>query len=783
MKNISSNLLFTAFKTLKNERTINVEGNFKAFSLNEFEFDKDSPSSQFLIINQDFNLNDFSTNIKDRDENVRKYLFETKIHGSKINVSSTNEEQQLITVNDTTFKITANFIFSYITDVKFTLTIIVNKRDDNYFFSLAQPLETSPSALGLPFSKFLAKVNKNIPDRVVIDWSAAHYSEDKSKQTIIVGGGISGLAAAHALALRGQQVTLVERNNYFGGKANSYIDESIGYTVEHGIHGMFPSYVNFKKLIREAQISNDIYVSTKTTGLVVKDKIVTTHIGDSDLPFPFYLLKILPKQLKGLINLFFSLPVIMRFSATNTLNDESLDSETFNSLLRRYGATEKMKYSLFIPYVRNLCYAEGTQVSAHTAVEAINYYLMNSANNVNAKWFNGGPDELIFNPWVKFLARQGVQFKMNLQISDLLTDKNIFKGASVDTLIKESNFGDIHKGWVENFNQSDYYLTWYPDTKKLTAISATCTHMGCPLTADGENGLKKLSCPCHNGQFTTEGVVTQGPPKENLESFTTKRIKIGEEYFWQILNEGSNIVGDQLVGDNLILSTDITGAQKLISKDLLINTDLHDVQNLDTTDVVVLRMWLNIDKFEGPDSGVFAQDDVLDNFFVLNRFQDEFKNLDQTVIECHISNGKLFNVLSTKEIYLQAIDLLNKYFPFITIDTLDYENSRILQHKNTFTLFAPGDLVKYPYVANESRPNIYITGDWVRSKTSNWYMERAAVTGLEAANEILKKRNSEPFNIEEVTKVSFIYRLLGLPIVFMKAIISFIRKLFRLDTL
>jgi hypothetical protein len=64
---------------------------------------------------------------------------------------------------------------------------------------------------------------------------------------IIVGGGLAGMVTARELALRGWQVTLLERSKRLGGKAGS--DLKNGRLVEHGYH-VFPQwYPNVRAIL------------------------------------------------------------------------------------------------------------------------------------------------------------------------------------------------------------------------------------------------------------------------------------------------------------------------------------------------------------------------------------------------------------------------------------------------------------------------------------------------------------------------------------------------------
>jgi uncharacterized protein with NAD-binding domain and iron-sulfur cluster len=58
---------------------------------------------------------------------------------------------------------------------------------------------------------------------------------------LVIGGGISGLTAAHELAERGLRVLVLEKGSALGGKAMSYVTDTHGLPGEHGIH-IFPTF-------------------------------------------------------------------------------------------------------------------------------------------------------------------------------------------------------------------------------------------------------------------------------------------------------------------------------------------------------------------------------------------------------------------------------------------------------------------------------------------------------------------------------------------------------------
>jgi Rieske Fe-S protein len=56
--------------------------------------------------------------------------------------------------------------------------------------------------------------------------------------------------------------------------------------------------------------------------------------------------------------------------------------------------------------------------------------------------------------------------------------------------------------------------------ERVTALSSTCTHLGCRVSWDSES--KQLTCPCHGGVYDRTGAVIAGPPPAPLATMTTR---------------------------------------------------------------------------------------------------------------------------------------------------------------------------------------------------------------------------------------------------------------------
>ncbi len=60
------------------------------------------------------------------------------------------------------------------------------------------------------------------------------------------------------------------------------------------------------------------------------------------------------------------------------------------------------------------------------------------------------------------------------------------------------------------------------DAGGLYAVTSTCTHKGCDVTAEGAGANVSLFCPCHGSRFDRNGGVTQGPASAPLAHFAVE---------------------------------------------------------------------------------------------------------------------------------------------------------------------------------------------------------------------------------------------------------------------
>ena len=61
----------------------------------------------------------------------------------------------------------------------------------------------------------------------------------------------------------------------------------------------------------------------------------------------------------------------------------------------------------------------------------------------------------------------------------------------------------------------------YSKSGVYSALSLTCTHLGCMVEEDGEGFL----CPCHGSRYNKDGIVLQGPAKQPLRELRVEKME------------------------------------------------------------------------------------------------------------------------------------------------------------------------------------------------------------------------------------------------------------------
>jgi isorenieratene synthase len=189
---------------------------------------------------------------------------------------------------------------------------------------------------------------------------------DHQSDAVIIGGGVAGLSAALHLAERGLTPIILEAGDRAGGRLAGGEDISIRgwrFTNEHGVHGVWSSYVNFKHMLARHGILPRLVAAKEEQWIYREGRFIGrapigSVIRNSILPPPLHYIQLfaLPQFLWMLtINDWASLfnvwgTLLMAIGIDPFVEDQPLEGLTFGRSLQRWGHTLR---SLFFGLTRN----------------------------------------------------------------------------------------------------------------------------------------------------------------------------------------------------------------------------------------------------------------------------------------------------------------------------------------------------------------------------------------------------------------------------------------------
>ena len=159
----------------------------------------------------------------------------------------------------------------------------------------------------------------------------------------------------------------------------------------------------------------------------------------------------------------------------------------------------------------------------------------------------------------------------------------------------------------------------------------------------------------------------------------------------------------------------------------------------------VIRLWFDRKPRKSAEAGIFTGDFTGHNYFWLDRIYNPFRRWGRE------TNGSALevHVYGPPEVLTQpdAI-LLTREIQDVQQAWRELQGHRIGQHlqrnPETHTLPAVGPKEKYLGIETPWN-NLFCAGDWVRHPAPSFFLERACLTSIEAANAVLMARGLQPW--------------------------------------
>ena len=465
---------------------------------------------------------------------------------------------------------------------------------------------------------------------------------------IIIGAGVAGLTSALHLAERGLKPLILEADERVGGRLASREEIIINewhFPNEHGVHGIWSSYVNFKYMLQRHGLLPRLIPAKEEqwihrAGNFIGRAPIGSMIRNSIIPAPFHYIQLFlhPQFLwmldirdwASLLNVWSTL--VMAIGVDPFVEDQPLQGLTFGKSLAGWGPTMR---SLFFGLTRNGLSTDPNDVPLAGFLAFLRFYTLMRRDAWAFDYLSNGGGEVCENLSVK---------------------------------------------------------------------------------------IKQLG-----GGIQLQSRVT--------------RLQKDADWTVRIQRDG---LAESAHASFIILASDSPAAESII-KNSFPSDDLFFPHGLAHA---VIRLWFDTTPRKHPEAGMFSGDFIMHNFFWLDKIYEPYHKWQAetggSCIELHVYGP--VDVLKKSDALLLTNILTDFYraFPELKGHLI---KPHIQRNAATHTLPALG--ARGTHLGIETPwENLFCAGDWVRHETAAFFLERACVTGMEAANRVLRARGLDEFDLQ-----------------------------------
>ncbi len=230
---------------------------------------------------------------------------------------------------------------------------------------------------------------------------------------------------------------------------------------------------------------------------------------------------------------------------------------------------------------------------------------------------------------------------------------------------------------------------------------------------------------------------------------------------WRLVVQDERRGGSRSVSaERIILAVDSLAAERLLTAGADTAQSAAGIRFHRAVRNSVVRMWFSTQPHASADAGMFTGDFVPDNFFWLDRLYPEFSGWHAqgySALEVHIYGTEDFLDQPERNQLIVAVDEVQRAWPELKGHFIHGAVRRNTRTQTVFRIPTERDslFVDTPW------DGIYACGDWIGFDTPSFWMERATVTGIAAANHVLEGRGLTPYPILQPLPPEPLARVLG----------------------
>jgi 15-cis-phytoene desaturase len=237
-------------------------------------------------------------------------------------------------------------------------------------------------------------------------------------RVLVIGAGLSGLAAAEQLLDAGAEVTVIDAFPLPGGRVSSFAVTTPvaglieGDVVEHGLHAWFQHYHALFALMERAGVAKPAFTSD---GVCFWNP-ARGHFEIAGGPLLWLINALrLPAAMRGPRGAALLALARLTKDLERTLRDERIDHEPADALLRRFGVPDEAIEHVFGRCLYSLTSLPITELSAFEMMR----WMANIIPDPRIRCLRGGGTQAMCGPIAEMLRRRGADFRFGVELSAL----------------------------------------------------------------------------------------------------------------------------------------------------------------------------------------------------------------------------------------------------------------------------------------------------------------------------------------------------------------------------
>ncbi|MBA4311111.1 MAG: hypothetical protein C0417_00625 [Chlorobiaceae bacterium] len=250
--------------------------------------------------------------------------------------------------------------------------------------------------------------------------------------SIIIGGGLSGLAAAVKLADGGKKIALFEQAPRLGGRCYSFVDKTTGDIVDNGQHLLVGAYYNLMEYLDLIGTRNLLSSQPRSKVIFFEAKRGMSAFSLKELPKPLNLLF-------GLFNYKHLNPIdrlkllrigieLFNWAASTELRLKKL---TIDEWLDQQRQSEDARKYLWHPLAISIMNESPKIASALLFARALRATFLGSKNDSAILMPAVGQSDLYSEPAIRFLENHSAEIFINKQVASLFLRDGEIKGVKL----------------------------------------------------------------------------------------------------------------------------------------------------------------------------------------------------------------------------------------------------------------------------------------------------------------------------------------------------------------